>query len=144
MPANQRDDPFLSYRFAVEFEGIIVAGFSEVAGLQVEMETEDYREGGLNEYVHKLPNGVKYQNITLKKGITNNPMLWNWHQNVINGKIDRRLGFLILIKENNLENLRWAVEDAYPVKWIGPDFKAEGNNIAVETLELTHNGIKKV
>ena len=68
-------------------EGLLVAGFSEVSGLQAETEVEEVREGGVNDYVYKLPKGTKYQNLTLKKGMTISNDLWDWHRNVVAGKI---------------------------------------------------------
>ena len=87
MTTGERIDPYLSYRFLVEIKELIVAGFSEVSGLQVETETEEYREGGVNDYVHRLPKITKYQNLTLKRGITDSDSLWKWHQDVVSFKI---------------------------------------------------------
>jgi phage tail-like protein len=143
MPVAERNDPYLSFRFLVEIQGLIVGGFSEVAGLQAETETEEIQEGGVNDYVHKLPKITKYPNITLKRGITDSDVLWNWHQEVVNGIISRKSGFIILTDSEGNEKWRWLFTDAYPVKWTGPDLKADSSAIAVETLELAHNGIKK-
>ncbi|MBE9593547.1 MAG: phage tail protein [Proteobacteria bacterium] len=143
MPVAERKDPYLSFRFLVEIQGLIVGGFSEVSGLQAETEIEEIREGGVNDYVHKLPKITKYPNITLKRGITDSDVLWNWHQDVVNGIIKRKSGFIILLDGEGNEKWRWYFEDAYPVKWLGPDLKADSNTVAVETLELAHNGIKK-
>lgn len=143
MAVGKRNDPYLSFRFQVEIEGLIAGGFSEVSGLQVETETEDHREGGVNDYVHKIIKGTKQQNLTLKRGITDSDTLWKWHQDVVNGKIKRKSGRIILLDLEGNEKWHWTFQDAYPVKWTGPDLKADGNNIAIETLELAHNGIKK-
>lgn len=144
MAVGDREDPYLSCRFLIEIDGLIVGGFSDVSGLQIEIETEDYREGGVNNYVHKLPKITKYQNIIFKRGITDSDTLWKWHQDVVNAKIERRIGYIILLNFEGMEKWRWSFEDAYPVKWTGPDFKADSNAVAIETLELAHNGIKKV
>lgn len=140
---GERKDPYLSYRFLVEIEGLIVGGFSEASGLQVEIETEEYREGGVNDHVHKLPKSTKYQNITLKRGITDSDVLWTWQQGAVDGMIHRKNGRIVLLDPEGNESWHWTFEDAYPVKWMGPDLKADGNAIAIETLELAHNGIKK-
>jgi len=137
-------DPYFSFQFLIEINGLITGGFSEVSGLQVEIETEEYREGGTNEYVHKLPKGTKYSNLVLKRGITDSDVLWNWLQDMVNGKIKRRCGRIILQDSKGNEKWYWAFKEAYPVKWSGPDFKADSSTVAIETLELAHNGIEKI
>jgi len=143
MAVAERKDPYLSFRFLVELQSLIVGGFSEVSGLQAETEIEEIREGGVNDYVHKLPKITKYSNITLKKGITDCDTLWKWHQDVVNGKVERKTVFVVLMDSEGNEKWRWSFERAYPVKWQGPDLKADSSAVAVETLELAHNGIKK-
>lgn len=143
MTTGKRNDPYLGCRFVVEIDDLIVGGFSEVSGLQVETETEDYREGGVNDHVHKLPKGTKYSNLILKRGITDSDALWKWHQDVVTGKIERKSGRVILQDAEGNAKWLWAVEDLFPVKWTGPDFKADGSAVAIESLELVHRGIKK-
>lgn len=138
-----RDDPYISFKFQVEIQGLIVGGFSEVSGLQVETKTQDFREGGLNDRLHKLPKGTEQSNLTLKRGITDSDILWKWYQDVVDGKVKRKSGRIILMDFEGNEKWHWTFEDAYPVKWVGPDFKANSNAAAVETLELVHKGIKK-
>lgn len=144
MPTGERKDTFMNHSFLVEIRGLIVAGFSEVSGLQVETETDEVREGGVNDHVHKLPKLTKYSNLALKRGITDSDTLWNWHQSVINGDIQKKSGFIVLLDRERNEKWRWNFLDAYPVKWVGPDLKADSNTVAVESLELAHNGIRKV
>ena len=143
MAVGERNDPYLSYRFLVEIDGLVVAGFSEVTGLQAETQIEDYREGGVNDYVHKLPKETTYPNITLKKGITDSDVLWKWHQDVVNGKVERRSGYIVLLDSEGNETWRWNFVDAYPAKWTGPDLGADSNAVALESIELVHKGIKK-
>ena len=143
MAIGERNDPYLSFRFLVEIQGLIVGGFSEVSGLQVATEIEEKREGGVNDYVHKLPKLTKYQNITLKRGITDSDTLWEWHQDVVNGNIERKTIFVVLMDREGDEQWRWQFIDAYPVKWTGPDLTAGSSAVAIETIELAHNGIKK-
>ena len=143
MPLAKREDPYLSFNFLVEIQSLIVGGFSEVLGLQAETKFEEIREGGVNDHVHKLPKITEYPNITLKRGITDSDVLWKWHQDVIEGKIDRKNVFVVLLDAEGNEKWRWHLIEAYPVKWTGPDLKADGNAIAFEAVELAHNGIKK-
>jgi phage tail-like protein len=127
----------------VEITGLVVAGFSEVSGLQTETETEDYREGGVNDYVHKLPKISKQSNITLKRGITDSELLWKWYRDVVAGKIQRKMVRIILYDSEGNEKWHWICNDAYPVKWAGPDFRATGDAMAIETLDLAHHGVEK-
>jgi len=144
MTTGERSDPYLNFRFLVEINGVINGGFSEVSGLQAETEIEEIREGGVNDFVHKLPKITKYPNFTLKKGITDSEGLWKWHQDVINGKIERKSGSIMLMDSEGNVKWRWNFSEAYPVKWAGPDLKADSSTVAVETVEIAHNGIKKV
>ncbi|MBU7005777.1 phage tail protein [Phosphitispora fastidiosa] len=143
MATGIRKDPYANFSFLVEIGGLIAGGFSEVSGLQAETETEEYREGGVNEYVHKLPKITKHTNLTLKRGITDSDVFWKWHRDVISGKIERKNGSVILLDAAGNEKWRWNFSQAYPVKWNGPELKAESNTIAVETIELTHHGLTK-
>ena len=142
MATGDRHDPVLAFCFAVEISGLIVAGFSEVSGLQAEIEVQEYREGGLNEYTHKRAGPVKYpSNLTLKKGITDSSELWSWYRDVMSGKIQRKPVDVVLMNSAGEEWRRWKLQNAYPVKWTGPDMKAATSEIAVETLELAHEGL---
>ncbi len=143
MPSGKRQDPYLGYRFIVEIDGISVARFSEVSGLQAEVETESYEEGGVNDFVHQLPRRAKYQNIVLKRGITDGQELWNWHQDVINGIVKRKNGSIVLLDSEGQEKWRWNFVQAFPVKWTGPELKADASSVAFESIELVHHGLKK-
>lgn len=144
MAVGDRSDPYLGFNFLVEIQGIAVAGFMEVSGLQVEVEVHDYREGGLNEYIHKLPGPTRYpSNIVLKRGITDVDALWKWHQDVTQGKIERKNGSIVLMNSAGEEKWRWNFVEAIPVRWAGPDLRASAAEVAVETLELVHRGLSK-
>lgn len=136
-----RNDPYPSFRFRVEIEGIIVASFSEVSGLQIEIETESYREGGVNNFVHTFPKGIKYQPLVLKKGIIDSSDLWNWYKDVRTGIITRKGVTVFLMDSSGNDKRHWKFEGAYPIKWTGPDLKANSSTIAIESIELVHKGI---
>jgi len=140
MADGERTDPYLAFRFRVEVDNVIQAGFSECSGLQVETEVEEVREGGSNEFVHKLPRGNKHVNLTLKHGLTDSDVLWNWHKDVVSGKGQRKMVHVVLLDHTGAERWRWSFRDAYPVKWTGPELKADGSAVAIETLELGHHG----
>ncbi|OPX86532.1 MAG: T4-like virus tail tube protein gp19 [Pelotomaculum sp. PtaB.Bin104] len=143
MATGIRKDPYANFRFLVEIGGLIVGGFSDVSGLQAETETEEYREGGVNGYVHKLPKITKYSNLTFKRGITDADVLWKWHADVAAGKIERKNGSVILLDAAGNEKWRWNFSQAYPVKWSGPELKADSSAVAVESVEIAHNGLTK-
>jgi phage tail-like protein len=139
-----RNDPYAAFNFLVEIEGLLVGGFSEVSGLQIEAETQDYREGGQNAYIHRLPGPIRYpQNLILKHGLTDIDSLWSWMQDVAQGKITRRNGTIYLLNRMGIPTMWWDFLEAYPVKWAGPEFRAETNAVAVETIELSHRGLSK-
>lgn len=143
MTTGEKLYPYASFRFRIEVGGLTIAQVSEVSGLQVETETEPYEEGGVNDYVHQLPKRTKYQHIILKRGITDVDDMWKWYQEVVSGKFKRKNGSIILMDSSGAEKWLWNFSDAYPVKWTGPDFKADTTTIAFETIELAHNGIVK-
>ncbi len=136
--------PLLSFRFRIEFQSVTAGGFAECSGLQVETEVEEHREGGLNEFSHKLPKGAKYGNIILKRGLIDSDELWKWNQNVIAGASQQRKNLsIILMDSQGNDKVRWDVREALPVKWGVSELKADGNTVAVETLELVHHGFTR-
>jgi phage tail-like protein len=137
-------DPYKVFRFVVEINGTRVAGFSEVTGLERRTEVDDYREGGVNDYVHKIAKESRYPNLTLKRGITDVTDLWDWHQQVISGNVQRKTVSVVLLDSLGLEKWRWIFTDAFPVKWNGSDMNATGNTVAVESVELAHHGMTKL
>ena len=141
MAVGDRKDPFPGYNFAVEIEGLVAAGFSEVSGLNLEIEVQEYREGGLNEFVHKRAGPAKYPNLVLKHGLTVAHDLWDWYWDVTQGTVDRKNLSVILMDSTGEERVRWNFEQAYPVKWTGPDLRASANELAVESLEFAHKGL---
>ena len=137
-----RVDPYLGFRFRIEIDGIIEAGFAEVSGLQATTQVEDFREGGVNDFVHKFVKETTFDNLVLKKGLADTKTLWQWHRDVVAGKIERKTVNIIMIKDQsqNDEAHRWSFKEAFPVKWTGPDLKADSNAVVFETLEITHHG----
>src|SRR3954451_5160477 len=144
MALADRRDPYLAFDFAVEIDGLVVAGFQEVTGLQAEIETFDYREGGENGFVHRLPSGVRYPtHIVLRRGLTDSDALWNWHADTAGGKVTRRNGSIVLLDSAAGEVWRWNFVDAYPVRWNGAELRAGAGAVAVESLELVHRGLAR-
>jgi phage tail-like protein len=149
---GSRNDPVLGFRFIITFNNQSLGGFSECSGLQLETEIQDYAEGGLNTHMHKFPGRTKQSNITLKRGIVDRG-LWDWYYNLTRGIIRLRTGSIVVLdpgsviqERSNASDavMQWDFERAFPAKWVGPDLNASQSNVAVETLELCHQGLKRI
>lgn len=143
MPTGTRTDPYGGFNFIVEIDGITQAGFQEVSGLDASTDATDYREGTDPNHARKLPGLNKYSAITLKRGITDSDELWRWRRTVIDGAIVRKNGSIILLDNTGREKLRWNFFNAWPSKWTGPSLNASSTAVAVESLEITHEEVKK-
>ena len=142
MPPPHRDDPFKAFRFLVEIDGIAHAAFSEVGGLESETAVIEYRTGGDPTTVRKLPGLTRYANIVLRRGITRDADLWNWRQTVVQGSLDRRNGSIVMLADDGTEALRWNFLHGWIAKWEGPALNASGNEVAIETIEIAHEGLE--
>ena len=141
--ARRATDPFASFNFKLEIEGITVAGFSEATGLNQESNVIDYREGQEPITPRKLPGLNKFGNITLKRGISPDLSVYNWRKTVTDGDIERRNASVVLHNEKHEEVVRWNLVNAWPSKYVGPDLKANANEVAIESIELTHEGVER-
>lgn len=140
---GKRDDPYQQFNFLVEIDGVTRAGFTEVSGLTTDTDAVDYREGNdatLN--VKKLMGLRKYTNLVLKRGYTQDLSLWEWRKNIINGEADRRSASVVLMDESRNEVLRWNIREAWISKWESGPFNAKTNDVAIETIELVHEGLE--
>ena len=143
MQTGTRTDPYRDYNFLVEIDGITQAGFQEVSGLDASTDAIEYREGNDPSHVRKLPGINKYSAISLKRGITDSDELWKWYRTVVDGNYERKNGSIVLLDDVGQEKIRWNFVNAWPSKWTGPSFNATSNQVAVETLEITHEEVKK-
>ncbi len=122
----------------------IIAVFTEVSGLQVEMEVFPYEEGGNNSFVHKLPGRLKIGNVTLKHGMTRSNDFLRWCLTPItrgDRPVERKNVTVCMFDQIGIPVIRWNFDGAYPVKWTGPQFVADSTTIAIESVELAHNGV---
>ena len=140
---GQRVDPYGNFNFLVEIDGIVRAAFQQCSGFDSTIDVIEHREGGENTTPRKLPGMTKHSNIVLKWGLTDDADLYNWHRDVVNGRVQRRNGSIVLLDRQGQERMRWNFVNAWPSKWDGPDFNAEGNDVAIETLELAHEGVTR-
>lgn len=139
-------NPVGAYNFKLEIDGIQVAGFSEISGLNAETEVEAVKEGGLNDSVHFLVKGTKYGNIIMKKGILSSEALYAWYCDTIRGTIIRK-NVSIHLYDNSYQNSNetpvrtWNFKNAFPIKWDGPVFNASTSAIAMESITMVHEGL---
>jgi phage tail-like protein len=141
-PAN-RNDPFKAFNFLVEIDGATKAGFTEVTGLEFEIAAIEYREGADKPLtVRKLPGLVKYSNITLKRGLTTDRSLWDWIKTVLDGTVHRANVSIVLLDDQRQAVVRWTLREAWPCKYSGPALNAQGNQVAIESLEICHEGLE--
>lgn len=139
-----RLDPYMAFNFVIEVEGLLAGGFNEVSGLESRVEVEEYREGGVNAYVHKLPGPVSYENLVLSQGLTGIDIMWDWYVAVTEGNVQRKNITLMLLDRERLPAMWWDFSQAYPVQWTGPTFHAsQSAEVAVERIELAHDGFTK-
>lgn len=143
MGTAARIDPFFNFNFLVEIDGIARAAFHEVSGFDSTIDVIEHREGGDNTTPRKLPGITKHSNIVLKWGMTDDQDLYRWHRDTVRGNVQRRNGSIVLLDRRGQEVARWNFFNAWPAKWDGPDFSAEGNDVAIETLELAHEGVER-
>jgi phage tail-like protein len=136
MPRPRRDDPYLNFNFVVEIEGEPAAGFAEAELPTGRIEAIAYREGtDRSSAARLLPGRVAY-------GFSGDPALYRWWRNLVDGNLDRRNVSVVLLDEQRQEVARWDVRRAWPMKFEPPDLNALGNEVAIETLELAHEGIE--
>ena len=134
--------PLPKFHFRVEWGGAKI-GFTEVSGLEVSTEVIEYRDGVSPVYSKiKMPGMQKYGNITLKRGtFAGDNSFYDWFNSVSLNTIDRRQLTISLLNENHDPVVVWKVQNAFPVKVQSTDLKADGNEVAIETLEVAHEGL---
>lgn len=144
----EREDPLIGFHFAIDLQDAVKGFFTECSGLGSEQEVIEHKvvtEKG-QEVVLKLPGRLKWENITLKRGITSNLDIWKWRKDVEDGKVEeaRKSGSIIMFDQKLKEIARWNFERAWPVKVSGPQVKADSNEIGIEELTIAHEYIERV
>lgn len=138
----KRLDPLRGFRFLVEIEGLTSAGFLRVKGIQREVKHESFREGGVNEYEHKLVSQISYPVVVLERGLVLDE-LWRWALDASEGKIQRKNVRISLQNEAGEKAWAWLLEWAFPVKWSLSDLDANNSQVSMEMLELAHHGLRR-
>jgi phage tail-like protein len=130
----------------------IKAGFAEVSGLNAEVEIEEYREGGRNIGPRRFPRWGRYPNLVLRRGVTTDTALWDWWADVITHSFTlqttkappRRSGIILLDAFDHKAVAAWFFSNALPERLTGPGLNARSNEISIETLELSHEGLLRI
>lgn len=157
-----RTDPVLNHNFIVSLidtssvlgavasiamsavADVALGGFSECTGIEMSMQPEDFREGGKNDAVLKFPTRVTWGNLTLRRGVGAGSALWDWHYGFVTGKGKRRDGTIILLNDLHVPTSIWYFRRGLPVKYTGPSLNATQSAVAIEALEIAHEGLWQV
>ena len=157
--AALRADPVLNHNFVVSLldtssalaavgsalmsavNDVLLGGFSECSGLEMSMKVEEYNEGGNNGAVLKFPGRASFGNLTLKKGQGSSSALWDWHYSFVVGRGKRRDGLIVLLNELHVPNNIWYFRRGLPLKYTGPAMNATQNSVAIESIEISHEGL---
>jgi phage tail-like protein len=137
-----RTDPLRGFRYLIEIDGIASGGFSRVKGLTREVRFETHREGGVNDYEHKLVTQITYPNLVLERGLALDN-LWLWAVSVADGDVERKSLWVRIQDESGQKAWAWHVENALPVKWSSTDLEATTAQVVMESVEFAHHGLSK-
>lgn len=143
MPAiYSTHDPYMGFNFWVEWDGIVHAGFRECSGLTSTRNPVTYREGTDKNLAQRQIAGLNsYGNISLRRGITDNQEMWNWYLSIQNGETRRFNLSINLVDHAGTAKMIWSLENCWPTNWNGPELNATSDEIAIESLELVHEGL---
>jgi phage tail-like protein len=145
MGGTTRQDPFGGYSFLVQIDGLASAAFKTVSGLDSTAFSVPRREGtDATLSRRQVPEIPSYSNITLTHGIiTNDSRLWPWRQDLVDGTLNRKTLSIVLCDDSGTPRIRWDLANAWPTKWTGPSIDAGADAVAIETLELAHEGVTR-
>jgi phage tail-like protein len=155
----ERKDPIGNYNFRVRLldaANILVgavagllgidvdydAGFSECRGLEGTLQLQEFPEGGVNDRVRRFPTRMSWSNISLQRGVGLTPQLWDWYKAYLEGRGKRRDGMITLLNDRHDPVMVWKFKRGLPVKWTGPTLTGRGSEVAIETLEIAHEGLE--
>jgi phage tail-like protein len=144
MVTGTRKDPIVSFSFEVEIQNTLEGTFRECSGMGSETELIETKQSNKGKLVYlKIPGALKWENISLKRGITDSMDIWKWRKQVEQGDIKgaRKNGSIIMRDGQGNEVARWNFTNGWPRKVSGPNFNAQANEIGIEELEIVHEGI---
>ena len=131
-------------KFKVEIDGLEAGGFSEASGFDASIDVIEYREGDMVQTPMKLPGLKKYGNITLKQGVADSMVMYEWMIAGVEGEVERKTITITILDETETATASWQVINAWPAKYTAPDFNATASEVAIETLEIAHEGMTRV
>ena len=130
--------------YKVEIDGLEAGGFSEVTGFDASIDVIEYREGDMTQTPLKIPGLKKYGNITLKQGLVDSMVLYEWMTAGLEGDVERKTLTITLLDIAGSPAASWQIINAWPVKYTAPDFNATSSEVAIESLEIAHEGMTRV
>lgn len=136
--------PYGKFRYKVEIDGLEAGGFSEASGFDASIDVIEYREGDMVQTPMKLPGLKKYGNITLKKGVADSMVMYEWMIAGVEGEVERKTITITILDETETATASWQVINAWPAKYTAPDFSATTSDVAIESLEIAHEGMTRV
>ena len=138
------DYPYANFRYMVEIDGLEAGGFSEVSGFDASIDVIEYREGDMVDTPSKMPGLKKYGNITLKQGVTDSTVMYDSIMLGVEGEVERKTLTITLLDATGAATASWQVINAWPTRYQAPDFNASASEVAIETLEIAHEGMTRV
>ena len=138
---DPRNEPLPAFYFEVTIGGQTYP-FRSCSGLKIETEViEEIEEGGNNNVIHKRPGNTKYSNIRLTRAFTGDRSLYDWYVKTKRPLPERVEGRIVMFDRRGTQIAAWTFTQGFPVKWEGPDFDASKNEVAIETIEIAHEGL---
>ncbi|MCI8991432.1 MAG: phage tail protein [Eubacterium sp.] len=136
--------PHGKFRYKVEIDGLEAGGFSEASGFDASIDVIEYREGDMVQTPMKIPGLKKYGNITLKQGVADSMVMYEWMIAGVEGEVERKTITITILDETETAAASWQVINAWPTKYTAPDFNATSSEIAIESMEIAHEGMTRV
>jgi len=141
-------DPLVGFHYAIEIQGTVTGFFTECSGLGSEHEVVEHKivDSKGKELIKKIPGRMKWENVSLKRGITDNMDIWKWRKQVEDGKVNeaRKSGSIVMYDQSLQEVARWNFVRGWPTKVTGPQLKSNANEIGIEDLTIAHEGLERV
>lgn len=138
-------DPFRGYNFRLDVGGADLGHFTEVSGLGARVQAISYREGGRGQVVRRIPGRVEYADVTLRYGVTSSQDLWNWFLASLEGKVQRKhVSIFMLDADGTTDVVQWDLESAWPSEWRAAPLDASGREVAVESMTLVFETLKRL
>lgn len=138
------EDIFRAYNFVLDIQGLRSGYFTEVSGLNIDIEVIPYREGGAAPAERKLPGRISYGPILCRWGMSQSTELWDWLQSIARGEIERKDISIILLKPDGMqEEMRWNCYSAWPCKWNASKLEAHRNDVAIDAMTFVHERMER-